>query len=139
MVSEWLVTALLSMLAFSGVFLLYKKVGDLGVSSEALFLYYFAVSAIILFLYMYFNKMPLGVSTTAVALLLGSALLGVVGNILMLNAMKGSTNPGYALAVVGANTLLVAVASVFIFKSDFTLVKGVGTLLAVLGVILIGL
>jgi len=55
-----------------------------------------------------------------------------------LNSINISSNPGYPLAVSGVHILLVAVISIFVFKSEFTLTKGIGVILAVLGIILLG-
>lgn len=139
MASDWIVLSLLSMLALSVVFLLFKRIGDVGVGSGALLLYYFSVCALFLLGHSVFNRLPLQVDLPVLGLILVSGLLGAVGNVLMIDAMKAAPNPGFALAIVGANTLLVTVASVFLFKSEFTLVKGIGALLAVLGVVLLGL
>ena len=57
----------------------------------------------------------------------------------MFKSLSLAPNPGYSLAIISADVVLVAVASVFIFKSEFTLIKAIGTGLAVLGIILLGL
>ncbi len=135
---SWFIIAFVSMLAFSVVFLLYRKIADLGVSSELLFLYYFGISTIVLFFYLYFNKIPLTVSKNAFVFILIAALLGVIANVLLVNSMKIALNPGYTLAIVAVNTLVVVIASIFVFKSEFGLIKGIGTFLVIIGVVLLG-
>ena len=136
---NWFTLAFIAMIAFSAVFLLYRKIADLGVRSELLFLYYFGISTVALFFYLYLNKLPLTVTNHALIFIVIAALVGVIANVLLVNSMKISPNPGYTMAIVGVNTLLVAIASIFIFKSEFGLVKGAGVILTVLGVILLGL
>ncbi len=134
----WFITALVSMLAFSVVFLLFKIISDLKVRGELALLYHFGISAIFLFFYLYFNKTPLSVNRIQIMFILVAAIFGVIGNILLYNSLGSSSNPGYTLAVVGVNTLVVTIASVFIFKSNFGLSKFIAIALIVAGVSLLG-
>jgi len=136
---EWFLLAIVALVGFTGLFLLIRKITDLGVRSDVLLLYYFGLAALILLIYTVFMKTNLGITKYAFLLLLVTAILGVVANIFLVQSIKISPNPGYALAVSGVHILLVAFASIFIFKSEFTLMKGIGTVLAVLGIILLGL
>jgi drug/metabolite transporter (DMT)-like permease len=136
---EWFITAFISMLAFSVAFLLFRIISDLKVKSELAFLYYFAISALFLFFYLYFNKMSLSVNKIQFLFIFVAAIFGVIGNVLLYNSLGSSPNPGYTLAVVGVNALVVTVASVFIFKSDFSLIKLAGAVCVVVGVSLLGL
>lgn len=136
---DWFWIAFIAMLAFSVVFILTRKIADMGVKSEVLFIYYFGLSTIILGFYLFYNKIPLQISTSAFWIIFVMAILGVIGNVLMFNSIKIAVNPGYTLAIIGANTLVVALASIFIFKSEFTLIKGIGTIITIIGIILLGL
>lgn len=135
----WFLTAFVAMLVFSVVFMLFKKTADAGVRGELALLYYFGICTIALLFYLSFKGYSLNVSRNVFIVIFIATVLGVVGNVLLYNSLGSSPNPGYALAIIGANTLVVAVASIFIFKSEFTLVKGLGTILAVMGIILLGL
>ena len=136
---EWFTTALVSMLAFSVLFLLYRKIADLGIKSEVAFLYYFIFSAIFLLIYLLITKNPLGISKIPLIFILIAALVGVMGNVLLYISLGNVPNPGYTLAIVGLNALVVAIASIFIFKAEFPLIKIIGTILAIVGVILLSL
>jgi len=136
---NWFILALGAMVLFTITFLLIKKVGDLGLKSEVILFYYFAIGALIILVYIFMNKMSLQASGYIFVLLLIMALIGSIANILLFNSIKIAPNPGYALAVSGLHVLLVAVASIFIFKSEFTLLKGIGTILAIIGIIILGL
>ena len=103
---NWFTLALITMLIFSVVFILYRKIGELGVSSELMFVYYFGISTIILLFYFFYNKIPLTVSKVAFSWILIAAIIGVIGNVLLSNSLRVAPNPGYALAVIGLNTLV---------------------------------
>jgi len=140
MESNWFLLAAVAMVSFAIMNIIFKKVVDMGVRTEVLLLYAFAFATIIFAAYVFSNKIPILISSQeAVILLVITAVLAFVGNTFSLNSLKASPNPGYTLAVTGTSAILVAIASIFIFKSEFTLVKGIGVVLAVLGIIFIGL
>lgn len=135
----WFLIAFISMLLFSIVFTLYKKIADLGIRSELLFFYYFIISTIVLLFYLFFNTISFHISKTGFLLILIAALLGITGNALIVYSMKIAPNPGYSLAVLGFNTVFVALASVFIFRSELTIMKSIGIFLSVIGLIFLWL
>lgn len=134
----WFLFAMGAMISFALLFLLIKKIGNLGVRSDLLLLYYFGFATIMLLVYLISFKVPLSITKYALILLIIAAIFGVIGNVFLVQSIKISPNPGYALAISGVHILLVAVAAIFIFKSEFTLIKGLGTILTVLGIILLG-
>ena len=134
----WFIFALIAMVSFTVTFLLIRRIGDLGVKSEVILVYYFAIAAILLLVYTVSSNFSLSISKTALILLFVVGFFGVLGNIFLVHSLLSSPNPGYSLAISGVHILLVAIVSVFIFGSEFTLLKGLGTVLAVLGIILIG-
>jgi len=135
----WVSLAVLAMVSLSVMFLLYRKLGELGVRSEVVLMYYFGISAAMLLIQLLKTNVPLEVSQYQLGLLIASAIAGVAGNIFILDSMNIAPNPGYTLAIVGLNTVLVAIASIFIFGSELTLLKGAGVILAVAGAVLLGL
>jgi len=84
------------------------------------------------------TKISLSLTKQALILIFIAGVFGVVGNVFLLKSIESSLNPGYSLAVSGVHILLVTIASIFLFKSEFTLFKGMGALLAVIGIILLG-
>lgn len=140
MESNWFLLAVVAMVSFAIMNIIFKKVADMGVKTEVLLLYTFAFTTIIFAAYIFSNKIPISISSQqAVILLIITAVLAFVGNTFSVNSLKASPNPGYTLAVTGTSAIIVAIAAIFIFQSEFTLIKGVGVILAVLGIILIGL
>ncbi len=135
----WFSLALLSMFAFSAMWLAYRKLGELGLSSGAVFAYSFAISSAIIFLHLARGGASLAVDGQQLGLLAIASAASAAGNIWVLDSMKLSPNPGYSLAIISLNTILVAIASVFLFGSEVTLTNGIGLLLAVAGVIIFGL
>ena len=135
---NWFMYSIIAMLAFTVNFLLIKKLSLLGVKSQIVLMYVFAISALIVLSYSLMTKDSMGLSKYALLLIILTAVFAVVGNFFLFESIGGSPNPGYSLAVSGIHILLVTIASIFIFQSDFTLNKIIGTIFAVIGIILIG-
>lgn len=136
---NWFLLGLLAMIGFTVTFLLVRKIADLGLKSEVFLFYYFAIAAIVMLVYAGSKHFDLTLTRSLFILLLICAVFGALANVFLVKAISTSPNPGYALAVSGIHILLVAVASLFLFHSEFTLVKGIGTILAVIGIILLGI
>ena len=135
----WFIYAILSMIILGIMFLLIRQVLILGVRSELIVFYQFAISSVLLALFLASTKVSFKVSNNAVILLIIIGVISVIGNIFMFRALAGSTNPGYALAITNLNTLIVLIGGLVFFKADFSLTKIIGTILAIIGVILLGL
>jgi uncharacterized membrane protein len=134
----WFIYALIAMASFTAMFLVFVKIGKLGLRSEITFMYYCFFAALLVFLYSTSTKISLSATKYMLIFLIVAAVFGAIGNIFLLKSMSVSPNPGYALAISGVHVLLVAIASIFLFKSEFTLIKGIGTVLAVVGIVLLG-
>jgi len=135
---NWFMYGIIAMIAFTVNFLLIKKLSLLGLKSQIILMYVFAISALIVLIYSVMTKDFIGVSKYALLLIILTAVFAVVGNFFLFESIRLSPNPGYSLAVSGVHILLVAIVSIFIFQSDFTLNKITGVILAVIGIILIG-
>jgi uncharacterized membrane protein len=135
---EWFTYALVAMISFTLMFLAFIKIGKLGLPSETTFVYYCLFAGLLALLYSLSGKIPLSATKYLLIFLLLAGLFGAIGNIFLFKAMSSSPNPGYAIAVSGIHVLLVAIVSIFLFKAEFTLIKGLGTIFAVLGIILLG-
>lgn len=136
---DWFYYAIIAMISLSIVFILIRKLCDIGLDSGAIFFYNTIMAAVIMVGYIFINRTQLKTSTTGVIILVVLALFLVLGNIFLIKAIATAPNPGYALAINSVQVLIVAVAAIFLFKSEFTFIKAAGALLAVIGVILLGL
>jgi len=137
---NWFIYALFGMLALSAMFLLFRKLGNMGANSFTIIIFEFLIASIILVGYASaakVNIIPTG--NNIWYLLIAIGLLGAIGNILLTQSIINAPNPGYALAIVNANVVLVTIGAFFLFGSEVTITKGIGVALALAGIILIGL
>ena len=136
---NWFTLALISAFVMAAVVLIVKRGLNEGISSWTWLMYYYAFAAILIGVYLFTTKGSTKVSGFLLSLLIVAAILGILGNVASTQSIKLAPNPGYAMAIVGSQTLLILIASIFLFKSEFTILKGIGTFLVVAGVILLGI
>ncbi len=136
---SWLLYAVVAMVSFAAMFLVSRRVLDTGVTSQAFTFYIFLLVTLMLFAYVLATKTSLSLTKYAVIFLIAAAVFSAVGNVVFFQAIKLAPNPGYAVAIMSTNALLVTIASIFLFKAQFSVVKVMGIILAVVGVILLGL
>lgn len=69
--------------------------------------------------------------------IVGTVICFMISNICDQTAIKLSPNPAYHQAIRVSNIILIAIASMIIFKSEFELKSFIGILLVILGVLII--
>ncbi len=136
---NWYTYSLFSAVFFSAHFLLVKKAGTENISTNLLILYMCAISGILMLGYQIFAKQSLNLSKSAIYLILFISIFWIFGAYFLTKAIYLSPNAGYATAIGSLQVLIVVIASIFIFDSDFSYIKLIGAILVILGVILLGL
>lgn len=130
--------ALFAMLCFAGMQLLFKQLSRLGLGSPVILVFVFGIGALFYLVHIALLRAPLpAVGTGTFALLGTAAFLSYAGNLHMVRALAQAPNPGYAIAVVGLQALVVTVAAVLFFGSEFSWLKALGVALSFCGVALL--
>ena len=137
--ASWFILALIAAILLAILVLIVKRGLNEGISSWLWMMYYYSFTTILIAGYLFFSGSAMQISKFLLMLLIFAAIFGTLGNVSSTHAVKLAPNPGYVMAIASAQTILIAIASVFIFQSEFTILKGLGTILVVAGVILLGL
>lgn len=135
----WLLYALLAMLCFGGMQLLFKQLTRMGVDSPVLLLFVFGFGTLLYLGHVALARPPVAVGGRALGLLGAAAALSYVGNLYMVRSLGQAPNPGYAIAVVGLQGLVVTLGAVAFFGSELSWLRAAGVALSVLGVALLAL
>lgn len=136
---SWFVLSLVGLFGFAIMMLLIKFVFDKNVESATIYFYMSIFGAIMALAYILIKGISIQINTGTVALLLVAAFLAVIANIAMIQAAKEAPNPGYAIAITNANIVIVVIAAAIIFKSELNFIKILGTVFAMIGIILLGI
>ena len=136
---EWFWLAFLSLFMFAGMTLIQKYLLNLGMHPIIFGLYLEGFAFIGLFIAALATNQRLTIPSLWVVFLIFAAIFSIIAIISSTFSFKLSPNPGYTQAIISASAVVILIASVFLFKSELTIIKTVGIILTVIGVILLGL
>ena len=83
--------------------------------------------------------MSIRVPSSAIVWLGVASLLSYLGNYFQTRALTEGPNPGYATAIVGCQSVILVLASVYLFGSHISAVKLIGVGLCIAGVFVLSL
>ena len=135
----WIVYATFAMLCFAGMQLLFKQLTRLGLTSPVILAFVFGAGTLLYLAHIAVTRPPVLVSPRAIAMLGAASIFSYAGNLYMVRALGEAPNPGYAMAIVGVQAVVVTVASIILFGSEFSWLKAAGVALSVIGVALLTL
>lgn len=131
----WVIFSVAAAIFFSIMFLVFKKMEGLG---TPLLIFGCSVGTALCFLtHLVVNKMSVRVPPSALLWLGVASLLSYVGNYFQTRALTEGPNPGYATAIVGCQSIILLVASYYLFGSHISLAKLLGVALCVAGVVVL--
>jgi drug/metabolite transporter (DMT)-like permease len=130
----WVIFSLCAALFFSIMFLVFKKLEGLG----TLLIFACSVGTATCFLtHLFANKMTVRIPPSALAWIALASVLSYLGNYFQTRALTEGPNPGYTTAIVGCQSILLLVASYYLFGSHISPGKLVGVALCVAGVVVL--
>jgi drug/metabolite transporter (DMT)-like permease len=130
----WALYATFAMFCFAGMQLLFKQLTRMGLASPVILVFVFGFGALLYLAHVGIAQAPLAVGGRAAGLLGAAAVCSYAGNLYMVRALGQAPNPGYAMAIVGLQALVVTVASIPLYGSDFSWTTALGVALSVVGV-----
>ena len=136
---NWFVYALISMLFFSGMVLLFKKVLVLGIKPSVLMLFLSMSLAIFYAIHVGVTKTSPKINIFGLVLIIIAAFLSYVANLLYTKSVAIAPNPGYSATIISLQLILITIVSIFLFGSEFDLTKGLGIVFAVIAAVLLAL
>jgi drug/metabolite transporter (DMT)-like permease len=134
---NWFLKSLIGMLFTAGAIIALKALTSRGVPTEFMTASYFILMAAITAAFIFSRKINIPVAKKIAPLIIILGILGAAANFILFEAVRMAPNPGYAMAIFHTEIVLVAVASVFLFKSELNWKSLLGVLLVAAGVILL--
>lgn len=138
MFEDWRLYSVAAMLAFTANGLGYRRLADAGVSAPIMLGIMFWIGTLVFPVWLITS----GAATppaSAFPWLLLMGFIAWIGNVLQVHAIKDAPNPGYASAVIWCQTPLVALLAAPLFGDPLTAIKLAGTLVSVVGVVLLSI
>lgn len=135
----WILYSIIAMISLAFLVLAVKKASDLGTSAKIINLYIFGIVFMGFLVWNLASGEKLIVNKTALIFLIIASIFSLIANFLMFSVIGSSPNPGYVTAIIGLHGVIVLITSIFLFNSEFNLLKIIGSVLAVVAIILISL
>ncbi len=135
----WQIYSLVTLVLFSGAFLLFKYASNNGVSALSIMVYFFGVAFVCFAGHAGITRAQILSTPQVMGALVLAAILGYAGNYCQTMAVTTAPNPGCALAIISSQAVVVALASWFLFSSDLSVLKIVGIILCTGGVVLLSI
>ena len=136
---NWLIQALLGMILFAGMILIFKKLTIENVQAEVILLFLFGFAFLFYLTQVIVTNPPIKLNTFLIVLLVLTAIFSYIANLLEVKSINTAPNPAFVTAIFGLHTILVAVGSYFIYNSSLSLVNGAGIVLGIIAIILLSL
>lgn len=134
MIHLWIIYAFIAFIGYFLVGLLFKYVAKDSPFLVSLILYGAAAASMFLIL---LPKMEFTISPRSIIIAILIGLSSVTATVFALKSIKIAPNPGYTVAIYSASSVLVTIASVFLFGASLTPAKLLGVLATFLGLILL--
>ena len=135
----WYLYAIAAMVCLSIMILVFTRLRFLGITPPVILIFVFGFGFLFYAIQLFATKETIILKSQYIVLLLICALCSYVGNLLYVKTLDIAPNPGYVVAIIGSQALIISIASVFLFGSQFSVIKGVGVLLCTIGIVLLAL
>ncbi|GEM_PF-2787973 len=136
---NWFILASLSMVCFTIIYLLTKKLTTSNLSSTVIYAYPSLIIAIMLVIYLSLTNNFTPITGGQIWIIVIISVLAIAGNIFLTQSIRSSPNPGYSLAISGLDIVLVTLISITLFKSEFNSLKILGVILAIVSIVLLSI
>lgn len=137
---SWYVYSILASLSFAGMVLCTRYLGNKGFSSKQILLFLFGFA---FFGFLIINK---GLFITVweseyflafIIIATATSIFAVIGNWANFTATIKAPNPGFVGAIKNSNVLLIVFLSTLIFKSSLSLLKLLGAVFIIVGIVML--
>src|SRR5215203_3822196 len=133
----WPLHALVAMACFASMQLVFRQTTRGGLTPAAVLFYVFGFGWLFYLLHILAVRTPLGLTPSRGGLLFLAGLFAYIGNLYAVRAVAQAPNPGYAMALVGLQALVVTLVSVGLFGASLSWMKIAGVVLCLAGVSLL--
>lgn len=99
----------------------------------------FSMSALMAFLHMNLKKIEAKLDWLSIVIIIGAGVLSYIANLLLTNSIKIAPNPGYSQAILSTNIVIISIVSFFLFNSEFSPKNIIGSLICLLGVVILSI
>lgn len=134
---QWVIFSFLAFVAYFIVNFCFKFISGKNPFIAAFILYVFDLIIITVFVFSQHYKFDVDLKQIIITAVI--ALASITGTVFALKAINLAPNPGYSVAIFSSNFLLITIASIFIFGSELNIVKVLGMIATLIGLVLLSI
>ncbi len=134
---KWVTLSILASLALAVHALAMAKMTKSGFQIGRINLNVFLLVVVIILIQQVVSGKGFQLPTSQLFLVTIAALAAYAILQLSLMAVESAPNPGYVSGIINSSTVIISIASVYLFNAHFSLTKSIGILLCLIGVYLI--
>lgn len=134
---NWIAYALISVLLFSVMTLIFKKATVMKLDSSIILMFVFLFGFLFYFAHNVITKKEMFPSWIAILILLVAAALSYGGNLFSVKALAEAPNPGFSEAIGASRLIIISLVAVVLFGSQMTAWNIFGIVLTVAGLVLL--
>ena len=129
----WIIYSFIACTCFALMFLIMKLLTNSGLSNVQILAWIYLVALTIFIVHLLGTNQTLEISKTPLLILIGAGVLSYIGNYFQVKALETAPNPGYAIAIVNIDILLLVILSAIFLNVDMSWIKLTGTVFCIIG------
>ena len=134
----WFIYAVLGAFFIAIQTIAMTKLTQMNMSTAAINAISFGIAGLLCVLFFFFSKAELNLEKRHLPWIFLASLAIFLFVITSLEAFKMAPNPGYVNAIQAFCAVIVTIASIFVLGSSFSIIKFIGIILVLTGIIVIG-
>lgn len=134
---NWTAYSIMTLFSLGFMILCFKQLTLMKIDSVIINMYVFGLTFIGFLVFALLRKADFSMPKAAIVIIVLASVLALVGNYYNIKGLADAPNPAYHLSIAFTRLLLVAIAAVFLFKSDFNWLNFAGVLVTMIGVVLV--
>lgn len=133
---NWLTYALFGMVCFATMILIFKKLTSY-LKPNILLLFIFCFGMIFYLIDSLYTKSAFNLNSKIILLLIIAAFFSYLGNLLYVKSISIAPNPGYSVAIVSLQAIIITLGSYFLYGSEISGKSLIGIIFGVIAIILL--
>lgn len=135
----WIILAIIATFFTSILIIGIKYATTKNIDPAFILLISFSITALCALLHIITDKINIKFNWKIILILIICGIFSYIGNLLLAKSIKLAPNPGYSLAILSTNIVIITIFSYFIFKSDLDFKSIVGIIFCIIGVVILSL
>jgi uncharacterized membrane protein len=129
---NWLIYTIIAIIGMTIAILLLKYLGNV-IPAQTTMMFVLFIATFFMVIYNFKCNTLMLPNNNIIPILILCGFFSFIGNLFYMKALNASPNPGYFLALFDSKTIIITIASVFLFSSELSLINFIGIVIMLIG------